>query len=126
MEWAGYEYAYMFNYSERPKTLAERKYKDDVPHEVKNRRLQEVIALQTQLSLASNKRDIGKTFKVLVEGTSKKNENELYGRNSQNKVIVFPKENFRRGDYAMVTVKECTSATLRGEAVKSSILNDES
>jgi len=115
MEWVRYDYAYMFNYSERPKTLAERRYKDDVPHDVKNRRLQEVIALQTQMSLQSNREDIGKTFRVLVEGTSKKNENELYGRNSQNKVIVFPKKDFKPGDYVTVTVRDCTSATLLGD-----------
>lgn len=118
MKQVGFDYAYMFNYSERPKTLAERKYKDDVPEEVKTKRLQEIIALQTQLSLESNKRDIGKTFEVLVEGTSKKSEDELYGRNSQNKVIVFPKKNYKPGDYVMVNVHECTSATLIGIAVE--------
>src|SRR5687767_14923603 len=86
-----FDYAYMFNYSERPKTLAERKYKDDIPEALKTKRLEEVIAIQRKLSLESNKKDIGKTCKVLVEGTSKRNENELFGRNSQNKVIVFPK-----------------------------------
>ena len=119
MEQVGFDYAYMFNYSERPKTLAERKYKDDVPEATKTKRLQEVIALQTHLSLVSNQRDIGKTFEVLVEGTSKKSEDELYGRNSQNKVIVFPKEDFKRGDYVMVTVHDCTSATLMGKTEKS-------
>lgn len=115
MEWTGYDYAYMFKYSERPKTLAERKYKDDIPEDIKTRRLQEVIELQTRLSLDSNQKNIGKTFKVLIEGTSKKSEKELYGRNSQNKVIVFPAGNKKPGEYAFVTVKECTSATLIGE-----------
>ncbi len=118
MEWAQYDYAYMFHYSERPKTLAERKFKDDVPLEVKNRRLQEVINLQREMSLASNQRDVEKTFKVLVEGVSKKNENELFGRNSQNKVIVFPKENYKVGDYVNVKVHDCTSATLMGTPVQ--------
>jgi tRNA-2-methylthio-N6-dimethylallyladenosine synthase len=112
-----FDYAYMFNYSERPKTLAERKYSDDVPEELKTKRLEEVIAIQRKLSHDSNKRDIGKIFKVLVEGPSKKNENELFGRNSQNKVIVFPKENFKRGDYATVKVYDCNSATLLATVV---------
>lgn len=118
MQEVGFDYAYMFKYSERPNTLAQRKYKDDVPEDVKGRRLQEVIELQTRLSLESNQRDVGKIFEVLVEGPSKKNEAEYYGRNSQNKVIVFPKENAKRGDYVQVKVKECTSATLIGEIVK--------
>ncbi len=112
-----FDYAYMFNYSERPKTLAERKYTDDIPEALKTKRLEEVIAIQRKLSLESNKKDVGKTFKVLVEGTSKRNENELFGRNSQNKVIVFPKENFKKGDYAMVKVHDCNSATLLGNAI---------
>lgn len=118
MKEVGFDYAYMFNYSERPKTLAERKFKDDVPEAIKTKRLQEVIALQTQLSLESNKRDVGKIFEVLVEGTSKKSENELYGRTSQNKVVVFPKENYKPGDYVIVKVEDCTSATLLGTTVK--------
>lgn len=118
MKEVGFDYAYMFKYSERPNTLAQRKYKDDVPVDVKGRRLQEVIDLQTRLSLESNQRDVGKIFEVLVEGPSKKNENEYYGRNSQNKVIVFPKEDTKRGDYVQVKVKECTSATLIGQTVK--------
>lgn len=118
MEWAQYDYAYMFHYSERPNTLAERKYKDDVPHEIKNRRLQEVIALQNRLSLESNRRDVGKTFEVLVEGTSRKNDQELFGRTSQNKVVVFPRKHYAPGDYAMVKVHDCTSATLLGTTVE--------
>lgn len=113
-----FDYAYMFNYSERPKTLAERKYKDDVPDELKTKRLEEVIAIQRKLSFDSNKKDVGKTFKVLVEGTSKRNQEELFGRNSQNKVVIFPKENYQRGDYVMVNIHDCNSATLLGTAVK--------
>lgn len=113
-----FDYAYMFNYSERPKTLAERKYKDDIPEELKTKRLEEVIAIQRKLSHESNKKDVGKTFKVLVEGTSKRNTEELFGRNSQNKVVVFPKENFKPGDYAMVKIHDCNSATLLGFSIK--------
>lgn len=113
-----YDYAYMFHYSERPKTLAERKFKDDVPADTKQRRLQEVIKLQTGLSLKSNQKDIGKIYEVLVEGPSKRNEKELYGRTSQNKVVVFPKQNYKPGDYVSVKVRECTSATLKGDPVK--------
>jgi tRNA-2-methylthio-N6-dimethylallyladenosine synthase len=111
----GFDYAYMFNYSERPKTLAERKYSDDIPEDLKTKRLEEVIAIQRKLSLESNLKDVGKTFRVLVEGTSKRNENELFGRNSQNKVIIFPKENLQPGDYAWVNVHDCNSATLLGK-----------
>jgi tRNA-2-methylthio-N6-dimethylallyladenosine synthase len=117
MQEVEFDYAYMFKYSERPNTLAQRKYKDDVPDEIKTRRLQEVIELQTQLSLASNQQDIGKTFEVLVEGPSKKNEAEYFGRNSQNKVIVFPKGNTKPGEYVWVKINQCTSATLIGEIV---------
>lgn len=117
MKEVAFDYAYMFMYSERPKTLAERKYKDDVPEAIKNARLQEVIKLQTELSAASNQKDVGKIFEVLIEGTSKKSEDELYGRTSQNKVVVFPKENYKPGDYATVKVASCTSATLIGKAI---------
>jgi tRNA-2-methylthio-N6-dimethylallyladenosine synthase len=119
MKEVGFDYAYMFNYSERPNTLAQRKYKDDVPEEMKSKRLQEIIQLQTSLSLASNQQDMGKTFEVLVEGVSKKSDQELYGRNSQNKVIVFPKEQAKAGEYVMVKVHACTSATLLGTIVAS-------
>ncbi len=111
----GYEYAFMFQYSERPNTLAAKKYADDVPNDIKNRRLEEIIALQQTLSRKSNQNDIGKTFEVLVEGTSKKSKNQLFGRNSQNKVVVFDKpENCNIGDYIHVTITNCTSATLMG------------
>lgn len=116
MEWAGYDWAFMFFYSERPGTLAERKWKDDIPEPVKKRRLNEVIQLQQRLSVESNHRDIGKTFKVLVEDVSKKSEKELVGRNTQNKAIVFPQKNFSPGDYVQVKVISATAATLIGEA----------
>ena len=117
IEWANYDMAYMFYYSERPGTMAERKFDDDVPLEVKKRRLQEVIQLQQEQSKKSNEKDIGKTFKVLVEGDSKKSKEQLFGRNTQNKVIVFPRKNYKPGDYVDVMVTDCTSATLIGEAV---------
>lgn len=112
MEEVGYDYAYMFQYSERPGTLAARNYPDDVPPEVKTRRLNEIIELQNRLGLESNKRDVGKTFKVLVEGPSKRSADELCGRASNNKMCVFPDKIHRPGDYAMVEVLSCTSATL--------------
>lgn len=119
MEYSRYDFSYMFFYSERPGTLAERRYDDDVPDEVKKRRLQEIVEVQNRLSLESNKKDIGKTFKVLIEGDSKKNEKEWKGRNSQNKVIVFPKENnsLKKGDYVEVRVVDCTQATLLGKII---------
>lgn len=113
-----YDFAYMFKYSERPKTLAQRRYTDDVPDEVKTRRLNEIIALQNQHSLESNQKAVGKIHKVLIEGYSKKSKDYYYGRNSQNAVVVFPKENYKPGEYVNILVKSCTSATLLGEAVK--------
>ncbi len=117
MEWVKFDYAYMFKYSERPNTYAARNLKDDIPEDVKSRRLDEIIQLQNKLSLASNKKDIGKSFEVLVEGVSKKSDNRLFGRNSQNKVIVFDQKNHQIGDYVQVKVTNCTSATLMGEAI---------
>ena len=108
----GFDYAFMFNYSERPGTLAARKYPDDVPLEVKTRRLNEIISLQNELSLKSNQADLGKTFTVLVEGPSKKNPDELCGRTGSNKMCVFPDRIHKAGDYVDVTVLSCTSATL--------------
>jgi tRNA-2-methylthio-N6-dimethylallyladenosine synthase len=119
MEWSGFDFSYMFKYSERPKTLAERKFKDDVDEATKSRRLAEIIEVQKQLSHKSNIRDLGKEFKVLIEGVSKKSADFLYGRNSQNKVIVFPKKDLKKGDYAIIKVTSCTPATLLGEAVQS-------
>ena len=128
MESSRYDFSYMFFYSERPGTLAERRYKDDVPDEVKKRRLQEVVEVQNRLSLESNKKDIGKVFKVLIEGDSKKNNKEWKGRNSQNKMIVFPKENntLKKGDYVEVKVTDCTQATLLGSIVNSPQTTDHS
>ncbi|NTW23858.1 MAG: tRNA (N6-isopentenyl adenosine(37)-C2)-methylthiotransferase MiaB [Lentimicrobium sp.] len=117
MKWAAYDYAFMFKYSERPGTIAEKKYKDDISEEVKSQRLKEIIDLQQELSYRSNLADVGKTFEVLIESFSKKSGKELSGRTSQNKVVVFPKQDFKPGDYAEVKITACTSATLRGEAV---------
>lgn len=111
----GFDYAYMFYYSERPGTLAARHYPDDVPLDVKTRRLNEIIALQSELSLKSNQNDIGKTFRVLVEGPSKKNPEELCGRSGSNKMCVFPGNGHKAGDYVDVKVLSCTSATLIGK-----------
>lgn len=117
MRQVAYDSAYMFNYSQRSNTLAAKKYADDIPYEEKTRRLEEIIDLQRELSLQSNKKDIGKTFEVLVEGRSKRSENKLFGRNSQNKVVVFEKGNIKAGDYVSVKVVDCTSATLFGEII---------
>jgi tRNA-2-methylthio-N6-dimethylallyladenosine synthase len=117
MEWAGYDFAYMFKYSERPGTRAARHNPDDVPEEVKTRRLNEIIELQNRLSLESKKRDVGRTFEVLAEGVSKKSKEHFSGRTSQNKVVVFPRNNFSPGDIAEVRITSCTSATLIGEVV---------
>lgn len=120
MEYSKYDYSYMFFYSERPGTLAERKYEDDVPEDIKKRRLAEIIELQNKLSVESNKLDVGKTYKVLIEGESKKNDGDWKGRNSQNKVVVFAKANtnYTKGDYVMVKVNEVTQGTLLGEIVE--------
>lgn len=116
MRYSQYDYAYMFYYSERPGTLAARRYEDDVPLETKKRRLQEIVDLQYELSFESNKRDVGKTFKVLIEGESKKSTDDWMGRNWQNKVIVFPKgdHGLQKGDYVTVKVSHCNKATLIG------------
>lgn len=116
MERANYSMSYMFAYSERPGTPAAKKYEDDVPEEVKKRRLNEVIRLQNQISLRHNLADVGKTFRVLIEGDSKRSDQEFKGRNSQNKMIVFPKQpGLKPGDYVNVLVKSATGATLLGE-----------
>jgi tRNA-2-methylthio-N6-dimethylallyladenosine synthase len=116
IKWANYSMSYMFFYSERPGTLAARKYEDDIPLEVKKRRLQEIVKMQNAVSLAHNQNDIGKTFEVLIEGDSKKSDQFFKGRNSQNKMIVFPKQDgFKPGDYVNVKVHEASSATLKGE-----------
>jgi len=119
IEFANYSMSYMFFYSERPGTLAARKYEDDIPLQVKKRRLQEIIRLQTQISFRHNQQDIGKTFKVLIEGDSKKSDQDFKGRNSQNKMLVFPKKaGLKPGDYTWVQVEEVTSATLKGVIVE--------
>jgi tRNA-2-methylthio-N6-dimethylallyladenosine synthase len=117
MNYAGYDMSYMFFYSERPGTLAQRRYQDDIPEAVKKRRLQEIVEQQNVLSRLSNNQDVGKIFKVLIENTSKRSDLHWMGRNSQNKVIVFPKstESLKPGDYVNVRVNECTQATLIGE-----------
>lgn len=119
MEFAQYDMSYMFFYSERPGTLAAKRYQDDVPEAVKKRRLQEIIEVQNRLSKNSNLKDIGKTFKVLIESDSKRSEEDWAGHTSQNKVVVFPKAgyNFKKGDYVQVKIKDCTQATLLGEVV---------
>ena len=118
MREVGFDSAFMFKYSERPGTFASRHYPDDIPEEEKIRRLNEIIALQNQLSLESNQRDLGKTFEVLVEGYSKRSREKMCGRTQQNKMIVFPKGNTKPGDLVMVRVSEATSATMLGEIVE--------
>ena len=118
IEYAEYSMSYMFFYSERPGTLAAKKYPDDIPLEVKKRRLAEIIQLQSKTSLKRNQADIGQTFKVLIEGDSKKSDQDFKGRNSQNKMIIFPKKgSYQPGDYVMVKVHDATSATLKGSIV---------
>ena len=114
MREVGYEFSYMFKYSERPNTKAQRTMTDDVPEEVKTARLTQIINLQNELSLESNRRDVGRHFEVLVEGDSKRSADEVYGRTSQNKVVILPKMNYRPGDYVHVLITDCTSATLIG------------
>lgn len=120
MEEVGYEFAYMFKYSERPDTKAARHYKDDVPDDVKTERLTQIINLQNELSLRSNRRDVGKEFEVLVEGVSKRSGAQLFGRTSQNKVVVFDRAGYDVGDYVTVKIEDCSSATLRGVPVETS------
>jgi tRNA-2-methylthio-N6-dimethylallyladenosine synthase len=114
MKEVNYFFAFMFKYNERPNTLAAKKYADDVTDDIKSRRLKEIIDLQQKISYMLNKQDIGKIFKVLVEGISKKNEKEIFGRNSQNKVIVFAGDLTQKGQFVDVEVTNCTSATLIG------------
>jgi tRNA-2-methylthio-N6-dimethylallyladenosine synthase len=112
-----FDFAYMFKYSERPKTLAERRFEDDVPDPVKGTRLNEIIDLQLQHSRLSNEKQIGNIVKVLVEGFSKRSQEHLCGRNGQNAMVVFPKQNYEKGQYVMVKISDCTSATLMGVAI---------
>jgi tRNA-2-methylthio-N6-dimethylallyladenosine synthase len=117
MKSAGFDFAYMFKYNERPGTRAERKLKDDVSESVKSERLSEMISLQNQLSLKSKKNDIGLVFDVLIEGFSKRSADHMSGRTSQNKVVVFPGGDFKKGDYVRVLIERCTSATLIGKFI---------
>ncbi|GHE63204.1 tRNA (N6-isopentenyl adenosine(37)-C2)-methylthiotransferase MiaB [Roseivirga thermotolerans] len=117
MDYVKYDFSYMFFYSERPGTLAAKKYADDIPLETKKRRLQEIIAKQQEHSLERNQLDLGKVHKVLIEGTSKRSEEQLQGRNTANKVVIFPKGNHKKGEYVNVLVNDCTAATLFGEVV---------
>ena len=114
MRYCKYDLAYMYFYSERPGTLAARRFEDDIPEDVKKRRLQEMVDLHRKNTLESMQRDVGKTFKVLVEGFSKKTAEDLQGRNDQNKVVVFPKGNFKKGDYVFIKIASCTAGTLIG------------
>ncbi len=116
MEFARYDYSYMFCYSERPGTLAQRRYTDDIPMDVKKKRLSEIVALQNRMSLENNKKDIGKTFKILIEGDSKKSDKDWAGRSSENKMFVFPKgeSGFSKGDYVLVKAEDCSQGTIFG------------
>jgi len=119
MAHARYDMSYMFFYSERPGTLAARRYADDVPEAVKKRRLDEIVKLQNRLSLEKNREDVGKTYTVLIEGDSRKSSADWRGRNSQNKVVVFPKAgSYQKGDYVRVSIEDCTGATLIGRIVE--------
>lgn len=118
MKEVGYEAAFMFKYSTRPGTLAHNKFEDNVPEELKIKRLQEIISLQQELSLISNKKDLGKTMEVMIEGFSKRSKEHQFGRNSQNKVAVFPKTNLEKGSYVQVKITECSAATLKGFVVE--------
>lgn len=117
MDYSKYDMSYMFFYSERPGTLAQRRYRDDVDESIKKRRLLEIVNVQNRLSLQSNQRDVGKVFKVLIEGDSKRSANDWMGRTSQNKVVVFPKAGYNasKGEYVFVTINACTQATLLGK-----------
>lgn len=117
MKKVGYDFAYMFKYSERPGTYAQKHFTDNITEQVKTQRLNEIISLQNSLSAESNQADIGKTLEVLVEGVSKKSDNDLFGRTSQNKAVVFPKGKLSKGDYARIKITRATSATLFGHQV---------
>ncbi|MEQ9168144.1 MAG: radical SAM protein, partial [Fulvivirga sp.] len=117
MDYVQYDFSYMFYYSERPGTLAEKKFEDDIPLDIKKRRLAEIITKQHETSLSRNKLDIGKVHEILIEGTSKRSEEQLQGRNSANKVIIFDGEGHKKGDYVHVLVNDCTHATLFGKIV---------
>ncbi len=116
LDYVKYDYGYMFSYSERPGTMAARKMEDDIPEEIKQRRLSEIIAVQREHCMLRTKQHLGKVEEILIEGTSKKDETMWMGRNSQNIVAVFPKENYKLGDFVNVKMNDCTSATLIGKA----------
>lgn len=118
MDEVKYDFSFMFFYSERPGTLAAKKFTDDIPEEIKKKRLEEIIQKQSQLSMERNKQDVGKVFKVLIEGTSRRSAEFLQGRNTANKVIIFPKENKTKGEYVHVLVESCSTATLFGKIVE--------
>jgi tRNA-2-methylthio-N6-dimethylallyladenosine synthase len=117
MEWTGFDFAYMFKYSERPGTRAARKLEDDVPENVKSERLSQMIALQNRLSVKSKKADVGMVFEVLIEGFSKRSSDYLSGRNSQNKMVVFPGDKYKKGEYVRVLIERSTAATLIGKCI---------
>jgi tRNA-2-methylthio-N6-dimethylallyladenosine synthase len=119
-----YDLAYMFAYSERGRTLAQRKYEDDVPEEVKKRRLTEIIQQQMNIQEELNKKEVGRKHLVLVEGTSKRSDQQLCGRTDTNKMVVFDRGNFKTGDYVEVKITDCTSATLMGDVIKKSSIQD--
>jgi len=119
MEYARFDFGYMFTYSERPGTLAAKKFADDVPEDVKKRRLAEIIELQRRLSLERNQRLLGTVQKVLIEGPSKKSDEDFSGRSDQNKMVVFPCENHQKGQYVDVLITDCNAATLLGRVLQS-------
>jgi tRNA-2-methylthio-N6-dimethylallyladenosine synthase len=121
MDYAKFDFAYMYKYSERPKTLAERKFSDDIPEEIKTKRIAEIVAKQREYSLLANKKQVGNIDRVLVEGVSKKSQDEMCGRNGKNSMVVFPKGDFKIGQYIMVKITNCTSATLLGEVVTNNL-----
>jgi tRNA-2-methylthio-N6-dimethylallyladenosine synthase len=118
MDFVKYDFSYMFYYSERPGTLAAKKYADDIPLETKKRRLAEIIEKQSHISHERNRMDLGKEQIILIEGTSKKSASELRGRNSANKVVIIPGEGLELGDYVRVKITECSPATLFGEVLE--------
>jgi tRNA-2-methylthio-N6-dimethylallyladenosine synthase len=119
MDEVQFDFAYMFHYSERPGTLAAKKYADNIPDATKKRRLDEIIQRQREHSLLRNKTDLGRVYKVLIEGDSKRSAEYLQGRNSANKVVVFPKEQYKKGQYVHVLIDDCTGGTLVGQVVGS-------
>jgi len=122
MEKVRYDHAFTFKYSERPQTYAHRKFEDDVPEDVKQRRLEEIITLQRQHATESNERELGTVHTVLIEGPSKKSDDEFFGRTDTNKGVVFPRENYEKGQYVRVRIDDCTSSTLLGTALGTTTL----